>query len=125
MIKCVSVSEHIVCVWFVCEHMYTFGHVSICAHSIYACVCGNVLSDVFMWLSVGGGACVFDLRCGVYVCVPVCKYGMCVAVCTCVHVCLLCTYAGASVFGVHVCAVYKQVWICLSVCTGIQVCLWV
>lgn len=88
MIKCVSVSEHIVCVWFVCEHMYTFGHVSICAHSIYACVCGNVLSDVFMWLSVGGGACVFDLRCGVYVCL--CVNTECVWLCVHVYTCVCC-----------------------------------
>ena len=107
LIKCVSISERIVCVWLhVGLYVNTCTRLVMCVYVAiaYMHVCGNVCSGVFMWL--WGGTCVRDPRCGVYVCMYV-NTG-CVAGRTCVHVCLPCAYAGASAFGVHVCAEYTN-----------------
>ena len=117
---------------FLCEHVYTFGHVSICGYNIRMCVemCVQACScgSVCVWVPVCLTCCTVWR-----VCVHVCKYGPCVAVCTCVYMRLPCAYAGMSmcIWGLCVCRVYLQVWVCLSmgtgvaVCTGIQVCIWV
>ena len=116
---------------FICEHVYTFGRVSICGHNIRMCV--EMCVKACSCGSVCVGACEFALLCCVDVCVHVCKYGLCVAVCTRVCMRLPRAYAGMSVciWSPCVCRVYLQVWVRLSVgtgvvvCTGIQVCIWV